>query len=314
VDLAVHKAAPGPVGRLRLGRILAGLMPGEPEVHGLLALMEIQASRTRARTGPSGAPILLLDQDRRLWDRLLIRRGLAALERAEALGGAFGPYTLQAAIAARHARALATEDTDWERIAALYQVLAHIWPSPVVELNRAVAVGMAFGPVKGLEVVDALTGEPALKGYPQLPAVRGDLLAKLGRLDQARQEFERAATLTRNERDRCAKAYFRSSGFAPIHLMPSCSTSPTDRTGAREVAGSFTATAGAASRMARRAARPWTTPIHSRIRGVAGVGLFLPGRPPGPGPPPRGGDETIGHRGRPVRVAQWPAGHTERHD
>jgi RNA polymerase sigma factor (sigma-70 family) len=182
---------------LRLGRILAGLMPQEPEVHGLLALMEIQASRTRARTGPAGAPILLPDQDRRLWDRLLIRRGLQALERAEALGGMLGPYTLQAAIAACHARALSPEDTDWERIAALYQVLAHISPSPVVELNRAVAVGMAFGPAEGLEVVDVLTAERALQGYPQLPAVRGDLLAKLGRLDEARQAFERAATLTR---------------------------------------------------------------------------------------------------------------------
>jgi RNA polymerase sigma factor (sigma-70 family) len=182
---------------LRLGRILAGLMPQEPEVHGLLALMEIQASRTRARTGPAGAPILLPDQDRRLWDRLLIRRSLQALERAEALGGMLGPYTLQAAIAACHARALSPEDTDWERIAALSQVLAHISPSPVVELNRAVAVGMAFGPAEGLEVVDALTAERALQGYPQLPAVRGDLLAKLGRLDEARQAFERAATLTR---------------------------------------------------------------------------------------------------------------------
>jgi RNA polymerase sigma factor (sigma-70 family) len=187
---------------LRLGRILAGLMPREPEVHGLLALMEIQASRTRARTGPSGAAVLLPDQDRRLWDRLLIRRGLESLDRAEALGGAFGPYTLQAAIAACHARARSPEDTDWQRIAALYQVLAHVSPSPVVELNRAVAVGMAAGPAKGLEVVDALASERALAGYPQLPAVRGDLLAKLGRLDEARQAFQRAATLTRNQRER----------------------------------------------------------------------------------------------------------------
>jgi len=187
---------------LRLGRILAGLASHEPEVHGLVALMEIQASRIRARTGPSGAPVLLLDQDRRLWDRLLIRRGLAALERAEALGGALGPYTLQAAIAACHARALLPEDIDWERIAALYQVLAHISPSPVVELNRAVAVGMALGPAKGLEVVDTLAAEPALECYPLLPAVRGDLLAKLGHLHQAQQEFQRAATLTRNERER----------------------------------------------------------------------------------------------------------------
>jgi RNA polymerase sigma factor (sigma-70 family) len=187
---------------LRLGRILAGLMPQEPEVHGLLALMEIQASRTRARTGPSGAAVLLPDQDRRLWDRLLIHRGLEALGRAEALGGAFGPYALQAAIAACHARAPTPEDTDWERIAALYQVLAHVSPSPVVELNRAVAVGMAAGPAKGLEVVDKLASERALEGYPQLPAVRGDLLAKLGRLDEARQAFRRAAALTRNQRER----------------------------------------------------------------------------------------------------------------
>jgi RNA polymerase sigma factor (sigma-70 family) len=187
---------------LRLGRILAGLMPREPEVHGLLALMEIQASRTRARAGPSGAAVLLPDQDRRLWDRLLIRRGLEALDRAEALGGAFGPYSLQAAIAACHARARAPEDTDWERIVALYQVLAHVSPSPVVELNRAVAVGMAAGPAKGLEVVDAVASQRALEGYPHLPAVRGDLLAKLGRFDEARRAFQRAATLTRNERER----------------------------------------------------------------------------------------------------------------
>lgn len=187
---------------LRLGRILAGLMPREPEVHGLVALMELQASRTRGRTGPAGEPILLLDQDRARWDRLLIRRGLDALERAEALGPVVGPYTVQAAIAACHARALRPEDTDWERIAALYRVLAHLWPSPIVELNRAVAVGMAAGPAEGLEVVDALTAEPALESYPQLPAVRGDLLAKLGRLTEARQEFERAAALTRNERER----------------------------------------------------------------------------------------------------------------
>jgi RNA polymerase sigma factor (sigma-70 family) len=185
---------------LRLGRILAGLMSGEPDVHGLVALMEIQASRTRARTGPSGEPILLLDQDRRQWDRLLIRRGLDALATAEELGG--GPYTLQAAIAACHARAHTPDDTDWERIAALYRVLVHISPSPIVELNRAVAVGMAFGPAKGLDVVDALTAERVLQEYPQLPAVRGDLLAKLGRLEEARHEFKRAASLTRNERER----------------------------------------------------------------------------------------------------------------
>jgi RNA polymerase sigma factor (sigma-70 family) len=187
---------------LRLGRILAGLLPEEPEVHGLVALMEIQASRIRARTDASGASVLLLDQDRRLWDRLLIRRGLEALERADALGGALCPYTLQAEIAACHARALTPEDTDWGRIAALYQVLVHISPSPVVELNRAVAVGMAAGPAKGLEITDTLLHERALERYAQLPAVRGDLLAKLGRHDQARQEFERAAALTRNQRER----------------------------------------------------------------------------------------------------------------
>ncbi|MEV4375386.1 RNA polymerase sigma factor [Streptosporangium sp. NPDC049644] len=186
---------------LRLGRILAGLMPREAEAHGLVALMEIQASRLRARTGPDGEPVLLPDQDRRLWDRLLIRRGLEALERAEALG-TLGPYGLQAAIAACHARARSTDDTDWERMAALYRVLAHLTPSPVVELNRAVAVSRAYGPARGLEIVDGLAAERALRGYPQLPAVRGDLLARLGRLDEAREEFERAAELTRNERER----------------------------------------------------------------------------------------------------------------
>jgi predicted RNA polymerase sigma factor len=186
---------------LRLGRVLAALMPEEAEVHGLVALMEIQASRIRTRTGPDGEPVLLLDQDRRLWDRLLIRRGLDALERVETLG-TFGPYGLQAAIAACHARALSAEDTDWERMAALYRVLAHVAPSPVVELNRAVAVGMAYGPARGLEIVDGLVEERALRDYPQLPAVRGDLLEKLGRLDEAREDFERAAALTRNERER----------------------------------------------------------------------------------------------------------------
>ncbi|GAA0372751.1 RNA polymerase sigma factor [Microbispora corallina] len=185
---------------MRLGRVLAGLVPDEPEAHGLVALMEIQASRIPARIGPSGEPILLLDQDRRRWDRLLVRHGLAALARAEALGG--GPYTLQAAIAACHARAARAEDTDWERIAALYRVLAHVSPSPVVELNRAVAVGMAAGPAEGLRIADALAGERALASYPQLPAVRGDLLARLGRTEEARREFERAAALTRNERER----------------------------------------------------------------------------------------------------------------
>jgi RNA polymerase sigma factor (sigma-70 family) len=187
---------------LRFGRILAGLMPAEPEVHGLVALMEIQASRIRARYGPEGEPILLLDQDRRRWDRLLIRRGLQALTRARDLGGGFGPYTLQAEIAACHARALSPEETDWERIAALYEVLVWILPSPVVRLNRAVATGMAFGPASGLAAADALTSERALASYPQLPAVRGDLLAKLERFGEARLEFERAAALTRNERER----------------------------------------------------------------------------------------------------------------
>ena len=187
---------------LRLGRILAELAPEEPEVHGLVALMEIQASRSAARVGPSGVPVLLLDQNRARWDQLLIGRGLAALERAEALGGALGPYTLQAAIAACHARARIPEETDWERIAALYDALAQLTPSPVVELNRAVAVAMAFGPAAGLELVDALTPEPSLKGYHLLPSVRGDLLAKLGRFDAAQKEFERAASLTRNRRER----------------------------------------------------------------------------------------------------------------
>jgi RNA polymerase sigma factor (sigma-70 family) len=187
---------------LRLGRILAELAPQEAEVHGLVALMEIQSSRSRARVGPSGEPILLFDQNRGLWDQLLIRRGLAALERVEKLGGASGPYTLQAAIAACHARARTPEETDWERIAALYDALAQMAPSPVVELNRAVALGMAFGPAAGLELVDRLTSEPSLQDYPLLPSVRGDLLAKLGRFDEARAEFERAASITRNARQR----------------------------------------------------------------------------------------------------------------
>jgi RNA polymerase sigma factor (sigma-70 family) len=186
---------------LRLGRILARLAPDEPEVHGLVALMEIQASRLRARTGPSGKPILLLDQDRGRWDRILIHRGLAALERAEELAGALGPYTLQAAIAACHARARTPEETDWERIVALYDALAQITGSPVVELNRAVAVAMAFGPAAGLELVDALVADGSLAGYHLLPSVRGDLLAKLDRPDEAREEFARAASLTRNERE-----------------------------------------------------------------------------------------------------------------
>jgi RNA polymerase sigma factor (sigma-70 family) len=187
---------------LRLGRILAELVPLEPEVHGLVALMEVQASRSGARLGPAGEPILLLDQNRARWDQVLIRRGLAALERAEALGGARGPYALQAAIAACHARARTAAETDWGRIAALYQALAQVSPSPVVELNRAVAVGMAVGPAAGLELADALTSEPSLKRYHLLPSVRGDLLAKLERFDEARVEFERAASLTRNARER----------------------------------------------------------------------------------------------------------------
>jgi len=188
---------------LRLGRILAELVPTEPEVHGLVALMEIQASRLRARVGPSGEPVLLLDQDRARWDRLLIGRGLAALERAETLGGAMGPYALQAAIAACHARAATAAETDWPRIVALYDAVAQLAPSPVVELNRAVAVGMAFGPAAGLDLVDALVPEPSLSAYHLLPAVRGDLLRKLGRLEEACVEFERAASLTENvvERD-----------------------------------------------------------------------------------------------------------------
>jgi RNA polymerase sigma-70 factor, ECF subfamily len=187
---------------LRLGRILAGLVPNEPEVHGLVALMEIQASRARARVGPAGEPILLLDQDRTRWDHVLIRRGLAALRRAEELGGALGPHALQAAIAACHARALTAAETDWQRIVALYDALAQLMPSPVVELNRAVALSMAFGPEAGLELVDLLTAEPSLKAYHLLPSVRGDLLTKLGRFDEARQEFERAAALTHNARER----------------------------------------------------------------------------------------------------------------
>ncbi len=187
---------------LRLGRILAGLTPGEPEVHGLVALMELQASRSRARVSPLGESILLLAQDRARWDQLGIGRGLAALRRAEELGGANGPYALQAEIAACHAQARVPEDTDWERIAVLYDALASITPSPVVELNRAVAVGMAFGPGAGLARVEALASEPALAAYHLLPAVRGDLLDKLGRFAEARAEFERAASLTRNARER----------------------------------------------------------------------------------------------------------------
>ena len=187
---------------LRLGRMLAALIATEPEVHGLVALMEIQASRLHARVNASGEPILLLDQNRARWDQLLIRRGLAALARVEALGGARGPYALQAAIAACHARARTAEATDWARIVALYDVLGEVMPSPVVELNRAVAVSMAAGPAVGLALVDALVGVPALRGYHLLPSVRGDLLNKLGRFAEARQEFERAAALTANAPER----------------------------------------------------------------------------------------------------------------
>jgi RNA polymerase sigma-70 factor (ECF subfamily) len=207
---------------LRLGRILAELVPKEPDVHGLVALMEIQASRSKARVGPSGEPILLLDQNRALWDQLLIRRGLAALERAEKLSGALGPYALQAAIAACHARALVPEATDWARIVALYNALAQIAPSPVVELNRAVAVAMASGPSAGLELVDALTPDSSLENYHLLPSVRGDLLAKLGRIDEARAEFERAAALTRNRRERellLDRAWACGGGPAPAERV-----------------------------------------------------------------------------------------------
>jgi len=201
---------------LRLGRILAGLAPQEPEVHGLVALMEIQASRSAARVGPAGEPVLLLDQNRGRWDQLLIRRGLAALERGEALGGARGPYVLQAAIAACHARARTADETDWARIASLYGTLATVMPSPVVELNQAVAVSMARGPAAGLELVDALVAARVLEGYHLLPSVRGDLLYKLGQFSEAREEFERAASLTRNAREReLLEARARACGVSP---------------------------------------------------------------------------------------------------
>jgi RNA polymerase sigma factor (sigma-70 family) len=187
---------------LRLGRILAELVPNEPEVHGLVALMEIQASRSAARAGPSGEPILLLEQNRARWDQLLIRRGLAALQLAEDLGGALGPYALQAAIAACHARARTAAETDWQRIAVLYEALTQLTPSPIVELNRAVALAMAFGPAAGLELIDKIGSEPSLKAYHLLPSVRGDFLFKLGRFAEAQAEFERAASLTRNARER----------------------------------------------------------------------------------------------------------------
>ena len=187
---------------LRLGRILAALVPHESEVHALVALMEIQASRARARLGPGGLPVLLLEQNRALWDHVLIRRGLAALERAEQIDGGRGPYALQAQIAACHARARTPAETDWQHIATLYAALGELTPSPIVELNRAVAVAMALGPAAGLVIVDQLTAEPSLQDYHLLPSVRGDLLAKLGRLDEARVELERAAALTRNARER----------------------------------------------------------------------------------------------------------------
>jgi predicted RNA polymerase sigma factor len=187
---------------LRLGRILAELAPAEPEVHGLVALMEIQASRLHARVDQTGRPILLLDQDRTRWDGVLVRRGLAALAHIETMGGALGPYALQGAIAACHARASRADETDWTRITALYDALAQLTPSPIVELNRGVAYAMAFGPAAGLEIVDPLTADAQLAGYHLLPSVRGDLLAKLGRFDEARAEFERAASLTRNTRER----------------------------------------------------------------------------------------------------------------
>ena len=216
---------------LRLGRILARLAPDEPEVHGLVALMEIQASRLRARTGPSGEPILLLDQDRGRWDRVLIHRGLAALERAQELAGALGPYTLQAAIAACHARAAAPKETDWERIVALYDALAQLAGSPVVELNRAVAVAMAFGPAAGLELVDALVASGSLEAYHLLPSVRGDLLAKLGRVEEAREQFARAASLTRNERERTLllERAGRPSGLPTGATAVSCSAGTAQR-------------------------------------------------------------------------------------
>jgi RNA polymerase sigma-70 factor, ECF subfamily len=201
---------------LRLGRILAELLPSEPEVHGLVALMELNASRSRARTGPSGEPVLLLAQDRSRWDWLLVGRGLAALERAQRSGGALGPYTIQAAISACHARARSAGDTDWERIVALYDALAQLMPSPVVELNRAVAIGMAFGPAAALDLVDGLRSEPALGGYHLLPTVRGDLLEKLGRTDEARTEFQRAASLTQNSRER-AVLLGRMAACSPLN-------------------------------------------------------------------------------------------------
>lgn len=205
---------------LRLGRILAELVPEEPEAHGLVALMEIQASRLGARVGPDGEPILLLDQDRSRWDRLLIRRGLAALDRAEALGGPFGPYVMQAAIAACHARAATAEETDWKRIVALYDALLELQPNPVVELNRAVAVSMAYGPERALALVDQLVAHPVLKSYHLLPSVRGDLLWKVGRFEEAREEFERAAALTKNGPERALLLRRAGECAAPTPSTP----------------------------------------------------------------------------------------------
>jgi RNA polymerase sigma factor (sigma-70 family) len=210
---------------LRLGRVLAELAPDEPEVHGLVALMEIQSSRLAARTGPSGEPVLLLDQERTRWDQLLIRRGLAALARGESLGGDMGPYLLQAAIAACHARAFRPEETDWARITELYGILAEVMPSPIVELNRAVAVSMAFGPQAGLDLVDQLAAEPSLRGYHLLPSVRGDLLMKLGRAAEARAEFERASELTANARERELSAQRARTAGAGQPAAPSTPTS-----------------------------------------------------------------------------------------
>jgi RNA polymerase sigma factor (sigma-70 family) len=229
---------------LRLGRVLAELAPKEPEVHGLVALMEIQSSRLGARTGPAGEPIPLLEQNRGRWDQLLIRRGLAALLRARTLGGPPGPYVVQAAIAACHGRARTPEDTDWAEIAALYETLARLTPSPVVQLNRGVAVAMAYGPAAGLELVDALTGEPSLREYHLLPSVRGDLLAKLGRRDEARVEFERAASLTRNERERAllrrraAECVELPGKVADCHGSTSMDTSGAKRFSVRAVGAS----------------------------------------------------------------------------
>jgi RNA polymerase sigma factor (sigma-70 family) len=227
---------------MRLGRVLAELTPAEPEVHGLVALMEVQASRLGARTGSDGAPVLLLDQDRSRWDRVLISRGLAALQRAEGSGRALGPYALQAAIAACHARARTAEQTDWARIAALYEALAELTPSPVVELNRAVAVAMAYGPAAGLDLVDRLTGVPALRDYHLLPTARGDLLDKLGRPAEARAEFERAATLTRNDRERAlllARAAACTAGSPAVQAGPGGqTTTAASASGANSSSGS----------------------------------------------------------------------------